>query len=340
MPLGQKVSATITSNGINISLNENETFNDLNELNNSINIAIQEANGGKDHPAGSFNFELSNGSIDWPLSGKDITSSDFNPVLGSITLPTEMVNMGFKLSNVSSKFSGNGDLEMNIKHNISPSSFTVSIEINGKTYSGNIPESASSSGKIRLGTDEDAIILEHPGFNVLNTKKTDLAIADDATFYVTDLQVPNGASASTASKSLGFGSKSFTLNGGTAGGAQSVSDLSNVGIGADGVISAIHSQLGLINIGRIDLATFENPQGLIQEGNTYFSVSANSGDAKITNAGLNGAGGLQAGALEMSNVDLSKEFADMITTQRGFQASSRLITVSDEILNELVNLKR
>ena len=106
------------------------------------------------------------------------------------------------------------------------------------------------------------------------------------------------------------------------------------------MISAIHSQLGLISIGRIDIATFENPQGLIQEGNTYFSRSANSGNAKITNAGLNGAGGLQAGALEMSNVDLSKEFADMITTQRGFQASSRLITVSDEILNELVNLKR
>jgi flagellar hook protein FlgE len=340
MPLGQKVSASITSNGINISLNDNETFSDLAELNNSINIAIQEANGGKEHPAGNFNFELNTGTVSWPLSGKNITSSDFNPVLGSITLPTEMTNMGFKLSSVSSKFSGAGDLEMNIKHNLSPNSYTLSIEIDGKTYSGNIPESATTSGKIRLGTDEDAIILEHPGFNALNTKKTELAVADDAQFFATDLLVTNGAVASTASKSLGFGSKTFTLNGGTAGGAQSVSDLSNVGIGADGVISAIHSQLGLISIGRIDIATFENPQGLIQEGNTYFSVSANSGNAKVTNAGLNGAGGLQAGALEMSNVDLSKEFADMITTQRGFQASSRLITVSDEILNELVNLKR
>ena len=293
LPLGQKVAATITSNGINIRLNDNETFSDLTELNNSINLAIQEANGGKAHPSGSFNFALASGSINWPLSGKDITSSDFNPVLGSITLPSNIINMGFKLSSVSSKFSGTGDLDMNIKHNISPRSFTVSI-----------------------------------------------TIVDDAKFFLADLTVTSGALASTASKSLGFGSKTFTLNGGTAGGAQSVSDLSNIGIGADGVISAIHSQLGLISIGRIDIATFENPQGLIQEGNTYFSRSANSGNAKITNAGLNGAGGLQAGALEMSNVDLSKEFADMITTQRGFQASSRLITVSDEILNELVNLKR
>ncbi len=340
LPLGQKVAATITSNGINIRLNDNETFSDLTELNNSINLAIQEANGGKAHPSGSFNFALASGSINWPLSGKDITSSDFNPVLGSITLPSNIINMGFKLSSVSSKFSGTGDLDMNIKHNISPKSFTVSIVVNGKTYSGNIPESANTSGKIRLGTDDDAIILEHPGFTALNTWKDTNTIVDDAKFFLADLTVTSGALASTASKSLGFGSKTFTLNGGTAGGAQSVSDLSNIGIGADGVISAIHSQLGLISIGRIDIATFENPQGLIQEGNTYFSRSANSGNAKITNAGLNGAGGLQAGALEMSNVDLSKEFADMITTQRGFQASSRLITVSDEILNELVNLKR
>ena len=340
LPLGQKVSASITSNGINITLNDNETFNDLNELNNRINLAIQEANGGKAHPAGDFKFEVNSGVIDWPLSGKDITSSDFNPNLGSVSLPNEFSNMGFKFTQVSSKFTGSGDLGMNIKHNTNPKSYTVTIEINGKTYSGNIPESAKTSGSIRLGSDEDAIILEHPGFEALQKKQVELAVADDTSFYANDIVVADGAKASTASKALGFGSKTFTLSGGTAGGAQSVSDLSNIGIGADGVISAIHSQLGLINIGRIDIATFENPQGLIQEGNTYFSVSANSGQAKITNAGLNGAGGLQAGALEMSNVDLSKEFADMITTQRGFQASSRLITVSDEILNELVNLKR
>ena len=241
---------------------------------------------------------------------------------------------------VSSKFSGTDDLSLNIKHNTSPASYTVSIDINGKIYSGNIPESANSSGEIILGSGDETIKLQHPGYTVLTNKKIADSIADNSNLFASNIIVVDGAIASTPSKSLGFGSKTFTLNGGTAGGAQSVSDLSNIGIGADGVISAIHSQLGLISIGRIDIATFENPQGLIQEGNTYFTVSANSGKAKLSNAGLNGAGGLQAGALEMSNVDLSKEFADMITTQRGFQASSRLITVSDEILNELVNLKR
>lgn len=340
MPLGQKVAASITSNGVNISFNDNEMFSSLTDLNDSINLAILEANSGKVHPAGDFKFELNSGSIDWPLSGKNITNSDFSPNLGSVTLPTEFTSIGFKFSTVSSNFTGSGNLEMNVKHNSSPASYTVSIVSNGKTYSGNIPESASSAGKIYLSSGDDTITLEHPGFDALELAQANIGSANDALFYPSNVVVANGAVASTPSKSLGFGSKTFTLNGGTAGGAQSVSDLSNIGIGADGVISAIHSQLGLISIGRIDIATFENPQGLIQEGNTYFSVSANSGNAKITNAGLNGAGGLQAGALEMSNVDLSKEFADMITTQRGFQASSRLITVSDEILNELVNLKR
>lgn len=342
MPLGQKIAASITSNGINISLNDNETFASLTELNDSINLAIQEVNGGKAHPAGEFKFELTNGSINWPLTGKDIVNSDFSPNLGSVTLPNVFTSMGFKFTKVSTKFSGTGNLDMNIKHNTSPESFTVSIETNGRIYSGNIPASANT-GSILLASGDETIELTHPGFKALEDKKLLMGIADDALFYDPIdpvLNVPNGAVASTPSKALGFGSKTFTLSGGTAGGAQSVSDLSNIGIGADGVISAIHSQLGLINIGRIDIATFENPQGLIQEGNTYFTVSANSGKAKLSNAGLNGAGGLQAGALEMSNVDLSKEFADMITTQRGFQASSRLITVSDEILNELVNLKR
>lgn len=340
MPLGQKVAASITSNGINISFNDNEMFSSLTDLNDSINLAILEANGGKAHPAGDFKFELNSGSIDWPLSGKNITNSDFSPNLGSITLPSEFTDLGFKFVSVSSKFSGTDDLSLNIKHNTAPASYTVLIEINGKTYSGNVPESAKTSGEILLSSGDETIKLQHPGYTALETKKNADSIADNSNLFSSNIVVTDGAVASTPSKSLGFGSKTFTLNGGTAGGAQSVSDLSNIGIGADGVISAIHSQLGLISIGRIDIATFENPQGLIQEGNTYFSVSANSGNAKITNAGLNGAGGLQAGALEMSNVDLSKEFADMITTQRGFQASSRLITVSDEILNELVNLKR
>ena len=341
LPLGQKAVARVASNGIAITFNENESFNSLAELNNAINLAVIEANGGKEHPAGNFAIELTSGTpITWPINGKEIVNTNFAPILGSVNLHPSMSALGFSFSSASSQFSGMGDVAMNVTHQATPESFLVSLDINGVMYSGSIPASATSQGKIKLGSLDDFIVLDHPGFTALQTQHSDLALSANDPFFATDLTITDGSVASYESKSLGFGSKTFTLTGGVAGGEQSVSDLINIGIGGDGVISGIHSQLGLIALGRIDIATFENPQGLTQVGNSYFSVSANSGQAKVSQAGLNGAGGLQAGALEMSNVDLSREFADMITTQRGFQASSRLITVSDEILNELVNLKR
>ena len=83
-----------------------------------------------------------------------------------------------------------------------------------------------------------------------------------------------------------------------------------------------------------------NPSGLQAAGSGYFKSSVNSGTASNVIAGTNGTGSLQSSTLEMSNVDLASEFADMITTQRGFQANSRIISVSDTMLEELINLKR
>ncbi|MDD3205301.1 MAG: flagellar hook-basal body complex protein, partial [Lachnospiraceae bacterium] len=79
--------------------------------------------------------------------------------------------------------------------------------------------------------------------------------------------------------------------------------------------------------------------GLEKEGDNLYSSTTNSGDAAIGDITTNG-GKITSGVLEMSNVDLSSEFTEMITTQRGFQANSRIITVSDTLLEELVNLKR
>ena len=94
------------------------------------------------------------------------------------------------------------------------------------------------------------------------------------------------------------------------------------------------------NIGQIATAVFGNPGGLVRVGDTAFSASPNSGEAEIGRPGTGANGKLSPGALEMSNVNLSEEFTDMIVTQRGFQANSRIITTSDEMLQELVNLKR
>jgi flagellar hook protein FlgE len=88
------------------------------------------------------------------------------------------------------------------------------------------------------------------------------------------------------------------------------------------------------------LATFSNPAGLLKEGNNLFRESSNSGVANLGRPGTGGRGTLAPGALEGSNVDLAEEFTKLIVAQRGFQANARVITTSDEILQEAVNLKR
>ena len=121
---------------------------------------------------------------------------------------------------------------------------------------------------------------------------------------------------------------------------QAVDDLETIQIDTDGTIYGRHAVHGLLVLGRIDIATFENPTGLEQVGTSLWRASLASGEPQVKIGGSDGAGEVIQGALEMSNVDLAQEFSDMIITQRGYQANSRIITVSDTMLEELVNLKR
>jgi flagellar hook protein FlgE len=93
-------------------------------------------------------------------------------------------------------------------------------------------------------------------------------------------------------------------------------------------------------LGQVALANFNNVNGLEKIGDSMFRNTVNSGLAQVGPAGSQGLGLITAGALEMSNVDLAQEFTNLVIAQRGFQANSRVITTSDEILQELVNLKR
>jgi len=121
----------------------------------------------------------------------------------------------------------------------------------------------------------------------------------------------------------------------------STGSLVTFSIGSDGIITGIYSNGQQQPLGLIALASFENPAGLQKVGNNMYLPTTNSGDfTKAVRAGMGSVGTLNPGTLEMSNVDLSREFSDMIITQRGFQANSRIITTSDEMLQELVNLKR
>jgi len=93
-------------------------------------------------------------------------------------------------------------------------------------------------------------------------------------------------------------------------------------------------------LGQVALATFNNPSGLNKVGDNLFAKSVNSGEAKVGTSGSGGRGTFNPGNLEMSNVDLAQEFSNMIITQRGFQANSKIITTTDQMLEELANLKR
>ncbi|MEW6523403.1 MAG: flagellar hook protein FlgE [Bacillota bacterium] len=107
-----------------------------------------------------------------------------------------------------------------------------------------------------------------------------------------------------------------------------------------GTITGFFTNGVSMQLARLALASFANQSGLLRAGDNLFRTSNNSGLAQIGEAGTGGRGRINAGYLEQSNVDLAMEFTEMIVTQRGFQANSRVITTTDEILNELVNLKR
>ncbi len=116
--------------------------------------------------------------------------------------------------------------------------------------------------------------------------------------------------------------------------------IESISIDSNGVITGLYTNGQSQEEWRIAMAHFTNPAGLTKLGNNLFQKSTNSGEADYGVAGTGGRGVLNPGSLEMSNVDLAKEFTDMIIAQRGFQANSRIITTSDEMLQELVNLKR
>lgn len=116
--------------------------------------------------------------------------------------------------------------------------------------------------------------------------------------------------------------------------------LENFKIDQSGVITGVYSNGTNRLIGQVAMASFTNPGGLEKAGENTYVVSNNSGLANISPSGIAGKGKLIAGALEMSNVDLAEQFTDMIVTQRGFQANSKTIQTSDQMLQELLTLKR
>ncbi len=117
-------------------------------------------------------------------------------------------------------------------------------------------------------------------------------------------------------------------------------DLEGVDVSSDGVMTGIYSNGELIPLYRVGLAKFQNNQGLFSEGGNLYRETRDSGAAVTNKPGENGLGSISPNSLELSNVDISDQLVKMITTQRGYQANSKIITTVDEMLSETISMKR
>jgi flagellar hook protein FlgE len=116
--------------------------------------------------------------------------------------------------------------------------------------------------------------------------------------------------------------------------------LSSIGVRADGTIEGFYTNGQIQSLAQLQMALFTNPAGLERAGNGLMRVSSNSGAAQLATAGTGSAGTVVSGSLEGSNVDVAEEFVRLIEAQRGFQANARIISTTDQVLGELVNLGR
>ena len=237
------------------------------------------------------------------------------------------------------------------------------ISFGGSTFSladttdddGNtIPAVDPLTGEIVLSGE--AAVLE---FNASTGKFVGVSSADGQGEAVT-LSITTGMTGDTSSENLfrdidvDFSSLSMYEDGGNSsitasrgnretglGAGSTIGTIKGVSVSTDGRIYATYDNGSNKLLGQIAVTTFTNPSALEAVGNSLFQTTQNSGEFDGIGSNISAIGlSMSTGVLEMSNVDLSTEFTNMITTQRGFQANSRTITTSDTLLEELINLKR
>ncbi|SDI93969.1 flagellar basal body rod protein FlgG [Natribacillus halophilus] len=218
----------------------------------------------------------------------------------------------------------------------------ISQQVQGATEPG-ADQGGTNPVQVGLGSQTGTIDTLHTqGAMQPTNRELDLAIGGDGYFRI---QNPEGGEFYTRTGNFSRDEAGDLVNedgyyvlgadGGTITIAEEASDFS---IGSDGTVTEdIDGEV--IEAGTIGLATFANPEGLEQAGGNLYGETVNSGDANNLEAGTGGAGEIAAGMLEMSNVDLSEEFVEMISGQRGLQANTRIITTSDEVLQEIMNLR-
>lgn len=197
-----------------------------------------------------------------------------------------------------------------------------------------------NTGTLASVTDEAGNITNPEGEIILQASYTvpDSNPNEDGTPYRQTMNINLGTIGSqknTVTQSASSSStKAFYQDGYTMG------YLDNFKIDSSGIITGVYSNGTNRTIGQLALATFTNQNGLEKAGENTYTESNNSGIANIGTSGIAGKGSLLAGALEMSNVDLSEQFTDMIVTQRGFQSNAKTIQTADTLLETVLSLKR
>lgn len=361
LDIGQAAKATVKSGSIAIQLNGNMNFTGLDKvqeaITNAINTAMKEQ-GETSHPAGTFTIGMDDslkalfgtGTPPPGLTGFEVCATTANPTkdIGAGKFGTKSGNpavytpVDITVKDCGANFGGI-PLDATIK--ITGNKIVINDGSNdiytSDVLSADELTSVKNGKSVRLkkatgGNDADYISLTFTE-SIINN----MTAATPATYVVCPNKddATKGIIETKPGKAAGLG-QNFKLSGGTEGGPQTVKDLSSIAIGADGVITGVHGILGQLELGRIDLATFDNPKGLAEVGDTYFQATENSGTGTPNKIGEGGTGSVVQSMLEMSSVDISEEFTNMITTQRGFQANSRIVTVTDTMLEELINLKR
>ena len=228
------------------------------------------------------------------------------------------------------------NVKLNIAQNNTADKNTYTISVDSITDSNNKPIAAGytlSGDQLVFDKDSGAFMSVGGGTN----KGITLTINDKA-FSPINIDFSTATMYATSSTST-IKANRGDLKG--LGGGRKVGTLDEVSINTDGKIYGVYDNGEEKLLGQIAVAKFTNPAGLEAIGNSLYQTTQNSGDFDgIGQEVTDGGGTMSQGVLEMSDVDLSTEFTDMIVTQRGFQANSRIITTSDTMLEELINLKR
>ena len=265
-----------------------------------------EAQEGMENIAKAYGYE---GSVEDFLA---LTQTVTDPDTGVVTRTT----VGMMLANTAN---GSTSLQFPLSQE--------SIEFDGRMYDGASIVYNADSGKFQSINGNPKTTSISLGFSALGGNFSDINVD----FSESSMFDNKGTST--------VGATSGSLDG--LGAGRRLGDMIGVSIQQNGMIYATYDNGMTKLLGQIATAEFANASGLEKKGDNLYGATLNSGEFDGIGVDVTGSGGyMSTGQLDMSNVDLSSEFTEMITTQRGFQANSRIITVSDTLLEELTNLKR